>query len=78
MKDCQTVKYGCLDCWGSREREEDWLIDLLRKRGRAVIGLLGKEHREFARRMHEVQVTGMVSVQNVGEWAWQSCWHWEH
>ena len=39
----------------------------------AVIGLLGKEQREFARRMHEVQVTGMVSVQNAGEWAWQSC-----
>lgn len=41
----------------------------------AVIGLLGKEQREFARRMHEVQVTGVVSVQNAGKRAWQSCWH---
>lgn len=29
MKDCQTVKYGCLDYWG-----EDWLIDLLGELGR--------------------------------------------
>ena len=28
----------------------------------AVIGLLGKEQREFARRMHEVQGMGMTSV----------------
>lgn len=28
----------------------------------AVIGLLGKELGEFARRMHKVQGTGMVSV----------------
>ena len=57
---------------------EDWLIDLRGKHGRAVIGLLGKEQREFARRMHEVQGTGMVSLQNAGEGAWQSRWHWEH
>ena len=31
-----------------------------------MIGLLGKEQREFARRMHEVQRMGMVSVQNAG------------
>ena len=45
------------------------MIDLLGKLKRswesmdgAVIGLLGKEQREFARRMHEVQGTGMLSV----------------
>ena len=43
-----------------------------------MIGLLGKEQREFARHMHEVQGIGMVSVQNAGERAWQSHWHWEH
>lgn len=45
MKDCQTVKY---DCWGGRT-----VIDLLSGGSMEELG-------EFARRMHEVQGTGML------------------
>ena len=60
MKDCQTVKYDWLVKLGMIGRLTnvgellDWLI-----KG-AMIDLLGKEQREFARHMHMVQRTGMV------------------
>ena len=68
MKDCQTVKYDWLVCW-SKGRLLDWFAGE-EVWQRAVISLLGKEQRELARHMHEVQGVGMVSVQNAGEEAW--------
>ena len=59
MKDCQTVKYDWLDCERAGERLFDWFAGEEAWQ-RAVIGLLGKEQRELARHMHEVQRTGMT------------------
>ena len=70
MKDCQTVKYDWLVCWGAGK---NWLVDLLGKEQEGA----GRE-REFARRMHKVQGTGVVNVQNAGKRVWWSYWHWEH
>lgn len=50
MKDCQTVKY---DWFAGEGAGEDWLIDLLSGGSMEELG-------DFARRMHEVQGTGML------------------
>lgn len=56
MKDCQTVKYDWLDCVSELGLMSDWFA------GWGSMEELG----EFARRMHEVQGTGMTRVASTG------------
>ena len=63
MKDCQTVKYDWLVCKGAGE---DCLIDLLGGAGSWENSDWFIEQREFARRMHEVQGTGMLELLALG------------